>query len=236
MEIFHALRGLSINGRQTMNNKSNPDKNEEGTDGQMEEKEEEESGEGDRKRNRLKTLPPKPPKKTVVSKSNSKKQSKTIIEDPLSVNRSQSLGGYYSKAESDKGSTGDLPISRKSSLSSLTSLIHMSPRLFPRFGSKSGGGGGSTRKRSNNNSNVSLSPHRENACTNEFYPKIGSSRTSSRCGSPAPSECQSLPSGRCRSPDLFSTSDRNYNPIGNGYHPEMYLDPNQGKRTFLIAI
>ena len=196
----------------------------------MEEKEEDES-EGERKRNRLKTLPPKAPKKTVVSKPNNKKQSKTVIEDPLNVNRSQSLGGYYNKNGSDKGSTGDLPISRKSSLSSLSSLIHMSPRLFPRFGSKSGAG--STRKRSNNNSNVSLSPHRENACTNEFFPKIGSSRSSSRCGSPAPSECQSLPSGRCRSPDLIGSSDRNYNPIGNGYRPEMYLDPNQGKKSFL---
>ena len=201
----------------------------------------------ERKRHKVKTLPPKSPKKTAVpspSKSNNKKQSKTSSNDDLqkSVNRSHSLGGYYNNAnDKDKGSTGDLPISRKSSLSSLTSLINMSPRLFPRFGSKSG----SARKRSSN-SNVSLSPHRENACTNEFFPAetnrnsfnpADSSRNSSRCASPAPSECHSLPaSGRCRSPDLFSSSSRfnpistsRINPVQNVYRPEMYLDPNQGK-------
>jgi hypothetical protein len=130
-----------------------------------------------------------------------------------------------------------LPLSRKSSLSSLTSLIQMSPRLFPRFSSKH------NRKRSNTNgkSNTSLSPHRENACTNEFYPvdtgsslfyPADSSRTSSRCVSPAPSECRSLPAGRCQSPDRLSlNSTSRIPPISSGFRPELYLDPNQGKNS-----
>lgn len=267
MEILHALRGLSVNGqRQTMNNSNNNSGNNssgnsnktqlsEGTKGKMDEgdKDGEESELLERKKSKVKTLPPKSPKKTIVppTKSSNKKQSKTSSNDDLqkSVNRSQSLGGYYNNAntDKDKGSTSDLPISRKSSISSLTSLINMSPRLFPRFGSKSG----SARKRSSS-SNVSLSPHRENACTNEFFPAdtnrisfspVDSSRTSSRCASPAPSECHSLPaSGRCRSPDLLSTSSRynhistsRINPVQSAYRPEMYLDPNQGKRSNITS-
>jgi hypothetical protein len=270
MEILHALRGLSVNGqRQTMNNNSSSSGNSssgnsnktqpsscEGTKEKMEGGEKE-SELLEKKRNKIKTLPPKSPKKTAAvpptksNNNNKKKQSKTSSNDDLqkSVNRSQSLGGYYNNAnDKDKGSTGDLPISRKSSLSSLTSLINMSPRLFPRFGSKSG----SARKRSSN-SNVSLSPHRENACTNEFFPvetnrntfiPADSSRTSSRCASPAPSECHSLPaSGRCRSPDLLSTSSRfnpsstsRINPVQTVYRPEMYLDPNQGKVRMILRI
>ena len=189
----------------------------------------------DKRSSKLKTLPPKSPKKMNFSNNSSssnninvkkQQQNKSADEDTKNTTRSRSLGGYYNN-KSDKGSDGDIPISRKSSLSSLTSLIGIaSPRLFPRFGSKSVAGG-SGRKRSN-----PLSPHRENACTNDFNPLNGSSRNSSRAGSPAPSECQSLRSVtiRCRSqsPDLLSNCGR-INPIGIDFRPELYLDPNQGR-------
>jgi len=230
MEIVHALRGLSINGgggggsgcqRQAMAGKSgdqkDPDCQRMG-----------DNNKSDRRTSKLKTLPPKSPKKMSVSNNSNnvkKLPNKSVDEDSKNAARSQSLGGYYNN-RSDKGSDVDAPISRKSSLSSLTSLIGMaSPRLFPRFGSKSVSGSG--RKRS-----TPLSPHRENACTDDFNPVNGSSRNSSRAGSPAPSECQSLRSVtiRCRSqsPDLLSNCGR-INPIGIDYRPELYLDPNQGR-------
>lgn len=232
MEIVHALRGLSINGggsgsscqKQAMAGRGDQrDSDSQRTN----------DSKSDKRSSKLKTLPPKSPKKMNFSNNSSnninvkkQQQNKSADEDTKNTTRSRSLGGYYNN-KSDKGSDGDIPISRKSSLSSLTSLIGIaSPRLFPRFGSKSVAGG-SGRKRSN-----PLSPHRENACTNDFNPLNGSSRNSSRAGSPAPSECQSLRSVtiRCRSqsPDLLSNCGR-INPIGIDFRPELYLDPNQGR-------
>ena len=244
MEILHALRGLSVTTRSstaaTMSHKSNSK-----TEVETEEKEEE-SDAGDRKKNRVKSLPPKSPKKTATVKPN-KKQSKTLSsncslnEDAHNSTKSQSLGGYYKQNEKEKSSTSELPLSRKSSLSSLSSLIQMSPRLFPRFSSKH-----NKKRNSNCKSNTSLSPHRENACTNQFYPvdtgsnqfyPVDSSRNSSRCVSPAPSECHSLPAGRCQSPDRLSLISSRINPIPSGFRPELYLDPNQGKNArFFIYI
>lgn len=241
MEILHALRGLSVNGSRcsTMNHKSKSKNDVEET-----EEKEEESEASDRKKNRLKCLPPISPKKTATVKPSKKQSSSSktlssncsLNDDAHNSSKSQSLGGYYKQNEKETSSTSELPLSRKSSLSSLTSLIQMSPRLFPRFNSKH------NRKRNNANckSNTSLSPHRENACTNQFYPvntgsnqfyPVGSSRNSSRCVSPAPSECHSLPAGRCTSPDRLSLMSSRINPISSGYRPELYLDPNQGKNT-----
>jgi hypothetical protein len=214
MEILHALRGLSVSGSAVG---AKEDRTEAGVSGKKAEEDDREC-----RKSKLRSLPPKSPKKgsSRTVRSDSKKQT-TGNAAPPTGSRSQSLGGYYHK--SDPGSTGEL--SRKSSLSSLSSLISMSPRLFPRFGAKSANGSvkSSGRKRP-----TPLSPHRENACTNDFYPAAGScSRTSSRCGSPAPSECRSLPPARCRSPDLMSSCDA-FHLTGNEYRPEMYLDPNQG--------
>ena len=245
MEIVHALRGLSINNssssgssttngqRLTMSNKA--DHNQCSV---VEQNKDDDDNVADRKRNKLKCLPPKSPKKSAFSKStqNNKKEKGSNFnnedDDGGLKKKSHSLAGYYDR--NDKKSVDNFPISRKSSLSSLTSLIQMSPRLFPRFGSKSGNPG-SGRKRSN-----PLSPHRENACTNDFKPVNGSSRSSSRCPSPAPSDCHSLPSAvsirdRSQSPDLMSVYCR-INPIGNGYRPDLYLDPNQGKTDLNIPI
>ena len=246
MEIVHALRGLSINNssssgssttngqRLTMSNKA--DHNECSV---VEQNKDDDDNVADRKRNKLKCLPPKSPKKSAFSKStqNNKKEKGSNFNNEDDdggglKKKSHSLAGYYDR--NDKKSVDNFPISRKSSLSSLTSLIQMSPRLFPRFGSKSGNPG-SGRKRSN-----PLSPHRENACTNDFKPVNGSSRSSSRCPSPAPSDCHSLPSAvsirdRSQSPDLMSVYCR-INPIGNGYRPDLYLDPNQGKTDLNIPI
>lgn len=112
----------------------------------------------------LKTLPPRNTNRTTDPLT--KRQAKLDQDENLPKPKTQSLDGFYNRS-------GKPPVARKSSLSSISNILQLSPRIFSRRHPKVEAGGSR------------LTPHRENISmrTRSPSPEVyGSNNIELDCG------------------------------------------------------